>query len=198
MSRHPSKIKLSPRCCTLAVTLDEAALASNHTLPNFVRFKSQSLSQYLTVSQDGKGTLFFRKHIDHTDPTVVFETIHVQALKNLKSEGRKGVKVKSLATYKYWKRITKYKVPQGKVPEDQQAKLTGSEYNVVMAIADGEKDGDIFDFETEVVTKVGAESKKVTLWNPVDMRFLAPFSTFQRNFAQNALHFLGSIQTKKV
>jgi hypothetical protein len=195
--RHYLDQSMTTMLHRLAIASDEVALASNCTLPNFVRMKSQSLGQYLTVLQDGKGTLTFRKVIDHTDPTVVFETIHVQVLRNSKSEGRKGVKVKSLATNKYWKRITKYKVPHGKVSQDQKAKLKASLYNVVMAVADVEKDGDIFDFETEQVTKVGAHSKKVNLWNPIDMRYLAPFSTFQSNFSQNALHFLGYMSREK-
>lgn len=176
---------------------NERKLVFSSVLPNFVRFKSQSLGKYLTVSKDGKGRLAFSGKMNQVDPTMVFEMVHVDPPGDNHPHGPKAVKIKSTLTKKFWKRISNAKVPQCKVPKDAKEGIGSSIFNIVMAIASSEGEADVFEYETLEKDEGGQKSKTVTLWNPTDKRYLAPFNVIQNTITHESIDFLGCMSKMK-
>lgn len=171
----------------------EKKLVFSTALPRFVRFNSQSLCKFLTVSNDGKGRLTFSSRMNQIDPSMVFEMVHVDA----PSHGRKVVKIKSTLTKKFWKRISNAKVPQCKVPKDAKEGVGEGIFNIIMAIASSEGEADVFEYKTIQGEEGGQKAKTVTLWNPTDERFLAPHNVIQNNITHESIDFLGCISKEK-
>ncbi|CAM6082898.1 unnamed protein product [Calypogeia fissa] len=173
---------------------NDRKLVFSTALPRFVRLKSQSLCKFLTVSKDGKGRLAFSSKMNQVDPSMVFEMVHVDVPS---SQGRKVVKIKSTMTKKFWKRISNAKVPQCKVPKDAKEGVGAGIFNIIMAIANNEGDGDVFEYETIQGEEGGQKAKTVALWNPTDKRFLAPHNVIQNNITHESIDFLGCMSKEK-